>query len=176
MKARRLIGLMFAIALAMVTISCGIDQAASPSGEQALGGPQLSANVLGKLVKCTPTGYAYSGMTIGPAGGTIKAGKHTLEIPRGALSRTVFISMKMGADTTNSVQLLPEGLVFNRGKPATLTLNYDNCSLVSSLLPRKIAYTTNNLQILQLLPSLDDKLKKKVSTSLEHFSRYAVAF
>lgn len=173
MKPGRLVGLLFAFALAMVIVSCGVDQSATPSEQAADFSP---TGIAGNLLKCTPSGYAFSGMTIGPSGGTIKVGKHKLEIPRGALSRNVFIRMEMRADTTNSVQLLPEGLTFNRGKPATLTLNYDNCGLVSSLLPRKIAYTTNSLQILRLLPSLDDKLKKKVSTNLDHFSRYAVAW
>ncbi len=174
MKARRLVGLMFVAALVAVTVSCGIDRAAAP--DPTLAGPEFGALGLSKLLKCSATPAATISLRVNQAGGTLKVGKHKLVIPAGALNRSTLITMSMEADTTNSVQLQPEGLVFNAGKPAVLTLNYDNCPLPASILPRRVAYTTDGLRILQLLPSVDDKLSKKVSTNLEHFSRYAVAW
>ena len=173
MKRIRLIGIS-TVALAVTVIACSADNSASGPSQSAQPDFGLVNNLPKKLMKCTPTGYAYSGSAIGPAGGTIRAGKHKLEIPRGALTRAVFISMTMSADTTNSVQLKPEGLVF--AKPVTLTLDYGNCSGLGTLLPKSIVYTDNLLRILLTLPSLDDKLSKKVSAPLQHFSRYAVAY
>lgn len=177
MKPARLIGMLFLAALAVVSISCSRDQGATDPGTSEVAAPELLLNNLTiQLLKCTPQGYVYAGQTIGAGGGTIHVGNHELVVPAGALNRTVFISMQMNADTTNSVKLLPEGLTFAPGKPAELTLSYANCGLVNSLLPKQIAYTTDQLQILRLLTSYDNKLTKKVSAPLQHFSRYAVAY
>ncbi len=174
MKRNKLVGMLFTAALVATVLGCSADN--STSGPNPASAPDfgLISNLQKKLMKCTPTGYAYSGSTIGPNGGTIKVGKLKLEIPRGALNRTVFISMTMSADTTNSVQLQPEGLVF--ATPVTLTLDYGNCSGLGTLLPKSIVYTDDLFHILQILQSVDDKAGKKVSASLRHFSRYAVAY
>ena len=169
MKASRLIGLLFMTALAVVLIGCGTDGGSGPT-------PDFNKGKIKKLAKCTPQStYIFVGKMIGPSGGSISAGKHKLEIPRGALRTTVFISMEIGSDTTNSVQMRPEGLVFAPARPAKLTLDYGNCASVG-VNPASIVYTTNQLQIIQMLLSIDDKQKKKVSAPLHHFSRYAVAY
>ena len=59
---------------------------------------------------------------------------------------------------------------------ASLSMPYGNCSLVGSILPKQIAYTTDNLQILSYLLSLDNLLSKTVTGQVNHFSRYAVAW
>ena len=72
----------------------------------------------------------------------------------------------------NSVRLSPEGLRFAR--PARLTMSYRNCLTV--LLPKRIVYTTEGLQVLRVLPSLDLDDLGTVSSPLDHFSRYVVAY
>lgn len=114
--------------------------------------------------------------TVGPAGGTILVGPHRLVIPAGALTSPVLITAEAPADSVNSVRLLPHGLTFAPGKPAKLTLSYANCSLLGQLLPKRIVYTTDLLEILEWLLSADEPLARRVSTSLEHFSRYAIAW
>jgi len=66
----------------------------------------------------------------------------------------------------------PDGLQF--AKPATLTMSYSHCGLLSSLAVRQIAYVKTNLSLLEHLLSLDNVLTRKVSTKIEHFSDYAV--
>ena len=78
--------------------------------------------------------------------------------------------------TTLTVRFGPEGLQFAAGQHATLTLSYANCPLLGSLLPKRIAYTTDLLSILSYVISVDDLVHRRVSGSLEHFSRYAVAW
>jgi hypothetical protein len=169
MKSSRLISMFLVAALVGATMSCAAD---SDSADHSFG-PSFKSGSQKKLAKCAVLGYAYAGSTIGPRGGTISAGKHSLVIPAGALTRSVFISITMNRDTTANVSLQPEGLQFAPGKPATLTLDYKHCSIVN---PVQVAYTTEQLQIIQLLPSIDNKSRKNVSTSLQHFSRYAVAY
>ncbi len=73
-----------------------------------------------------------------------------------------------------SVQFAPEGLAFS--VPARLTLSYAALPLIPSLLPKRVVYTTDVLELLQLLLSSDDLLHREVSADLDHFSRYAVAW
>lgn len=126
------------------------------------------------LVACPKQDYARTVQTVGPNGGTILVGGHRLQIPRGALTSTVSITAEAPADYVASVKFQPEGLQF--AKPARLTLDYSSCPLARLSLTKQIAYTTDLLAILDLLSSQDNILTAKISTDLEHFSRYAVAW
>ena len=59
---------------------------------------------------------------------------------------------------------------------AYLTMSYANCNLLGSLLPKRIAHTSDLLDILEYLLSFDNVLARKVTAGLEHFSTYAVAW
>jgi hypothetical protein len=139
-------------------------------------GGLLGTGVGSGLLGCTPLPYARTEQTVGPAGGTILVGPHRLVIPAGALASPVLITAEAPSDSVNSVRLLPHGLDFAAGKPARLTLSYANCSLVGQLLPKRVVYTTELLQILEWLLSFDEPFARRVSTNLEHFSRYAIAW
>jgi hypothetical protein len=158
------------------------DQQAAPSfgliGDltNTVGG--LTNTVVGTLgsvtdvLTCSPQPYDSDTETIGPEGGFITVGKHSLFIPSGALSQPVKITAEQVPGTTNSVRFSPEGLKF--AKSAVLTINYDNCALV--LLQKKIVYTDEQLKVQEVLRSLDLFRTKSVSAPIDHFSRYAVAY
>jgi len=55
-------------------------------------------------------------------------------------------------------------------------MSYANCSLLGILLPKRIAYTDDNLNIISYLLSLDNLLAKRVTGKVNHFSEYAVAW
>jgi hypothetical protein len=138
----------------------------------------LAGNVVGGLLNitglltCQEQQYAATSETIGPKGGTIQIGKHSLVIPKGALHKNVRIKAEQMRGPTNSVRFSPEGLHFE--KPATLSLNYKNCEDVKT--PKAVVYTTEELTILEVLRSLDLRKKETVEAPIDHFSRYAVAF
>jgi hypothetical protein len=90
------------------------------------------------------------------------------------LAQPVLITAEAPSDSVNSVRFTPEGLRFVRR--ATLTMSYANCNLLGRLVPKRIAYTTDALDILSYLLSLDDFVHQRVSGRLEHFSRYALAW
>jgi hypothetical protein len=182
MKRTRLISMMFLGLLMVAGTSCTSDTATAPAETTApeLGlfdnGGILGTGLLKGLLYCSPLPAASASQTIGPRGGTIVMGPHSIYFPPGALSRSVRITAEVVRDSVNSVRLLPEGLQFAKGRPARLTLSYANCSLLGRLAPKRIAYTDERLGILEVLLSLDNILTRKVSASLEHFSRYAVAY
>ena len=125
------------------------------------------------LLLCSSQPYAVTTQSIGPNGGVIRVGTHTLQIPGNAVKGTVRITAEQISGKTNSVRFSPEGLRFE--KPATLTMTYDNCALV--LLQKKIVYTDEKLKILEVLKaSLDLFKSKSVTAPIDHFSRYAVAY
>jgi hypothetical protein len=125
------------------------------------------------LLLCSPQPYAVTTQSIGPRGGVIRVGSHTLQIPGNAVKGTVLITAEQVRGSTNSLRFSPEGLRFQ--KPATLTMSYENCALV--LLQKKIVYTDEKLKILEVLQATLDLFKKKqVTAPIDHFSRYAIAY
>jgi hypothetical protein len=124
------------------------------------------------LLRCEEQKYDVEYETIGPKGGTITVGKHSLAIPKGALRKNVRIKAEQMRGPTNSVRFSPEGLKFE--KAATLSLSYKNCRDVKP--PKAVVYTTDKLEILEVLRSLDLLKQRTVIAPIDHFSRYAVAY
>jgi hypothetical protein len=132
--------------------------------------------LLSPLLQCGPQPYAADTAVIGPAGGRLVIGRHTLVIPAGALDHSVKIIGEAPVGTVVSVRFQPEGLQFNSRHPAKLTLDYRSCPLVRNLVPKRIAYTNESLDILSFLLSIDDLLHRRVTADVKHFSRYAVSW
>lgn len=126
------------------------------------------------LVSCQPMPYDSVTQVVGPDGGTIRVGAHTLAIPPGALADSIAITAVAPTDSVRRVTFQPEGLQFAR--PAQLTLSSSNCDLLGSLVPKRIAYVSGTLTFLDLLPSVDDFLQQSVTGQLRHFSDYAIAW
>jgi len=57
------------------------------------------------------------------------------------------ITAVVASGTVNAVRFEPEGLQFQRS--AYLTMSYANCDLLHSLAPKRIAYTTDALDIVE---------------------------
>jgi len=126
------------------------------------------------LVRCTPLSPESVSQTIGPLGGTLAVGPHRLFVPPGALDAPVEITAIAPADTVNRIRFEPQGLTFNQ--PVSLTMSYANCGALASLVPKRIAYTSDALAILELLPSVDNLAAGTVTGRLQHFSDYAIAW
>jgi hypothetical protein len=154
-------------AVALVTLSCREPAAPPP---QALLGLSLPTG----LLKCAPLAYDSVTQTVGPDGGVIQVGVHSLSIPAGALDSAVTITAVAPTDTVRRVQFQPQGLVFNQ--PASLTMSYADCNLLGFILPKRIAYTDDLLVILEYLFSVDHFSTQTVTGRLQHFSDYALAW
>ena len=127
------------------------------------------------LLKCSALPAASVTQTIGPAGGSIAVGPHVLRIPAGALDQPTTITATLDTQRgVNGISFQPEGLQFDT--PAYLTMSYANCNLLGKLLPKRIAYTTNLLGIVEYLLSLDNLFTKKVTGRVPHFSEYVIAW
>jgi hypothetical protein len=188
MKRLRLLFAFLAAGLTLVTGSCSSDQSptgvtaasARPAADSALAFDGSQGSLLGGLLrplgllKCTPLPAATTTRTIGRDGGAIQVGPHTLWIPPGALDHDVTITATAPTADVNSVQFSPSGLEFERS--AWLTMSYANCNLLGRLLPKRIAYTSDLLDILYYILSLDNVFTKQVIGKVDHFSKYAVSW
>ena len=178
MKAVRALAVLILVCL--VAPSCG-EPPSSPATPAVAPVPAPEAGLIGDLLaatgllKCSDLPYASSTRSIGPMGGSISAGPHTLVVPPGALLSPTAITMTAPTGMgVNAVRFQPEGLQFRT--PAALTMSYANCNLLGKLLPKRIAYTDDRLNILYYLLSLDNLLAKKVTGKVKHFSDYVIAW
>lgn len=166
--------------VALTALSCNSDQsptavrqstAAQPTPRELLGLPILGG-LTETLLPCNVTTTTTATKTIGPDGGTLTVGPHTLVIPAGALASPVTITGTAPAGGYVQVDFQPQGLRF--AKKATLTLSYRSCALPLSLL-YDVVYTDDSYNILEILPSLSSLLSANVSAPIGHFSHYMLA-
>jgi len=128
----------------------------------------------GLLLKCSPLQYDSTAAVIGPDGGALTVGPHTFTVPAGALDSATLITAVVDPDSVNQIRFTPQGLQFQQ--PASLAMSYANCGWFGLFIPKRIAYVTDDFQILQLIPSIDDVLHRTVTGQVSHFSQYAIAW
>ncbi len=126
-----------------------------------------------ELLGCPPEKYDGAAEIVGPAGGTIRVGPHTLVIPPGALSAERVITAEAFPASLVALDFRPHGLQFQ--KPAALTLSYKRCTVPTdrSLF---VVYVGAEADPLELRPSIERKNKEWVEATIDHFSKYAVAY
>jgi hypothetical protein len=154
----------------------------------------------GPIVLCGPRQYEGAARIIGPEGGTLQAGAHTLVIPPGALDRPTVITAEAPTSLEVMVEFRPHGLEFL--KRATVTLDYAHCSR-PVWLNERVAYLGSSAdvdrahqgdypiydhgsddddgdddddEVLEWPESHDRGSSSQVDALIDHFSRYAVAF
>jgi hypothetical protein len=129
------------------------------------------------LTRCSPQPSASASARIGPNGGTLRAGKHMLRIPAGALKRSVVITMEAPSDSLNYVVFGPEGLTFDPANQPTLVMSYRNCAVKDkATLSLDIVYTDDAMTaVLDSTQTVStDAVNHTVGALLKHFSRYVV--
>jgi hypothetical protein len=131
-----------------------------------------STPIKSTLLLCQVQEYAVTTAVIGPQGGLINVGNHSLKIHENALSEDVTITAEQVEGPESSVRLSPEGLRF--ALPAELLLSYKNCPNIKR--SKRIVYTDELLNILEAPLSLDFSSSSQVKGLINHFSRYAVAY
>jgi hypothetical protein len=135
---------------------------------------RTEARNAGLVSQCRPLAPLTVHRVIGPAGGTLAIGPHTLTIPPGALSRHVNIRAKIGGKSVNVIELKPDRLVFEA--PAVLTMSYANCDREGRTNALRIAVVNETLGIVDYVSSSDDAATQTVTGNIPDFSNYAVAW
>jgi hypothetical protein len=164
--------------LAILVAACAIDSA--PSGPASPGSvadgtpvPDSSAGPSATpLYRCETPSFGSVTKIIGPAGGEINVGPHSLRVPGNALRDNVTITATASAGQYVRIELEPHGLEFER--PAELTLSYEHCSTLPPK-GRYVAYVDDLGNVLELLDVKFHRSGTEVETHLKHFSGYAIA-
>lgn len=175
MKAVRILAVLLVACLAVS--SCSEQPAAPPVTQQAPQAELVGSLLQGTgLLKCSNLPFDSETKWVGPNGGSLSAGPHTLTIPPGALDKWTRITMSAPTGYgLNAVHFEPGGLNFDR--PAALTMSYSNCNLLGKIVPKRIAYTDDDYEkIFYFLQSLDNIFSKRVTGRIDHFSDYVVAW
>jgi hypothetical protein len=136
--------------------------------------PVAPAPALG-FARCTPQPAAFGSARIGPGGGTVRAGRHMLKVPAGALKRPVLITMDAPSDSLNYVVFGPEGLTFDPAHLPTLVMSYRDCAIKNQPeLSLEIVYTDDAMSaVLDTTNAVSaDTLNLTFGAQLRHFSRY----
>ncbi|HEU0013162.1 MAG TPA: hypothetical protein VFQ45_05735 [Longimicrobium sp.] len=153
------------LAAAGILIAIGgcAEQPAGPAG------PQVTKIALPEGVSFS-RGGAHDVETIGPEGGVLSAGGHTLVFPAGAVAEPTRISMTSVAGFVG-VDLQPHGLVFPAGAQPLLTLNYRGAE-VSAFSVLAIGYFGPGGRLEEVFTANRAEGATTLSTHLPHFSGY----
>jgi hypothetical protein len=167
------------LALVALTASCSPDRVTGvqePTASNGLldGIGGLIGGTLTGLLTCNVTETRTTTQVVGPAGGTIFVGRHSVSIPAYALDHDVEITATAPAGNRVELELLPHGLQFERR--ATLRMSYANCGLVRALLLRVVYVDDDGATILEVLPSIVDLWRQQVYGTTDHFSSYMLAY
>jgi hypothetical protein len=146
------------------------DELTAPNGPAFAVAPSEPVIV---FTTCNPQPYAVASAWIGPKGGILRAGKHYLKVPPGALNTSTRITMEVPSGSLNRVVFQPEGLVFNSGASPHLVMSYSDCQ-VRRQAEQKVGYVNESLTILETPPSVSDPLSSTVDARLSHFSEYVL--
>ncbi|HEX7336172.1 MAG TPA: hypothetical protein VF252_03100 [Gemmatimonadales bacterium] len=136
--------------------------------------PMAQAVASPSLTPCKPLPDAFATGWIGPKGGILRAGPHSLKVPPRALNTTVFITLEASSSSVNQVTVEPKGLKFNDGSAAYLTVSYENCSVQPGS-QEQIVKVSETLTVLQAVPSVMDPATLTVEGKLLLFSDYALS-
>ena len=179
------------VALVALGLVFGCSEAGSPTAPKPVPPPDASlvdvvhgllgittgvvkgvTDLVGNLLVCTLQPEYQNSATIGPNGGTLKFGPHSLEVPKGALNVPTRITADAVRGYHARVEFSPSGLQF--AQPATLTLSYAKCAVPKGAV--QVVYMKSDTTITETEPSHDYRDQRWVSATIKHFSSYAVAY
>lgn len=126
------------------------------------------------LLRCDPLAYTGAAQIVGPNGGDIRVGAHTLHVPRGALPWNAVITVEAPSGLEVGLEFSPKGVGF--AQKLVLELDYKHCNVPDSLAPLRGAWVSDSGAVLEFPSSVDNRQGGTLSVELDHFSKYAVAY
>jgi hypothetical protein len=164
---------------ALATLSCDTSRATGPIETPTTASKQPLLFPSGpKAVSC-PTNESFSTTSeVGPLGGLLSTGGTTVNIPAGALLNTVTVSLTVPASNRVEVDVSvagTENFIFEL--PIVVTVSYARCSRSNiDLLPLSVWHFDQATgELLEQMPSVDNKLLRTVTFTTGHLSGYLLA-
>lgn len=131
-----------------------------------------------QLLKCSTTETQQTQAIVGPLGGIFALGRHTVNIPAGAVPTPTTFVLTVPAGQYMEVDVTALGVehyVFDQ--PITVTIDYSRCgSLVSASTPLSVWYVAPvTHEPLEHMGGVVDRTAKTVTFTTGHLSGYAIA-
>ena len=114
------------------------------------------------VLVCSPQKYDADVRVVGPEGASLRAGKHVLVIPRGALAEPTVITMEAPVSLAAEVRFAPHGLQF--AVPVQLTVDYKQCVLPEGM-QKGVAYVDAEMNILEWIEARDGRRSRSPSSA-----------
>jgi hypothetical protein len=171
---------LLAVATFAVLLSCGDRTPTapiSPSGEAPADLLFLSKP---KLVECDAAEFESRTVEIGPGGGAVSVGDASVVFPENALLNQTLVTLTIPASRYVEVEITTNGqTVFPYASlQPIVTIGYSRCNRSDLLFKLLSAWyiDSDSKELLEKMPSFDNKLTRSVTFPAEHFSGYAIAF
>lgn len=129
------------------------------------------------LALCPTTETHSAQRTIGIFGGSVSAGGTTITIPAGAVIQPTQFDVTVPASTYMEVAIAAQGHAhFQFLLPVTIEIDYSRCD--STIVDGKLAafHIDEVLKtLLERMPGVDDKARRRFTLITDHLSGYAIA-
>jgi hypothetical protein len=168
-----------AAATAVVTLSCDSSKiTAVESHPQTAESASLLFFNNDKPLFCPSEASATTTAEVGPLGGLVSAGGTSISIPAGALLETVTLTVTEPASRYMEVDISVSGVdhfIFQR--PVTVTVSYARCNGMRWGAPLLSAwyFEGDPDNLLEQMPSVDNRLLRRVTFITGHLSGYILA-
>lgn len=170
MRPARPIGT-FVVLAAIVAAAC-----AEPAAPERRG-PSLATSGGQALVACE-SGVARSAQAlVGPLGGTVAVEGVSVQVPAGAVLAPVELTVTVPVSRYLVVDIDATGFEhFRFEAPITVSMDYSRCPPGQiERGPISVWYVGDDAALLEQMPTLDDRGKKRVTFLTGHLSGYAIA-
>lgn len=165
---------------ATALLSCDSAQITSMSGDSTNTVRRISVTepTVGKLVAC-PTNESVSNTAeIGPLGGLLSVAGASISIPAGALLSAATVTVTVPSSNYVEIDVKVDGAEhFVFAQPVVITMSYARCSRNNlNLTPLTAWYFDQQTgELLEAMPSVDNKLLRTVTFTTGHLSGYILA-
>lgn len=170
MRSFRPIGIVVVLAT-IVAAAC-----AEPAAPERRG-PSLSTTGGQSLVACESGVARSTKALLGPLGGTVAVEGVSVQVPAGALLAPVELTVTVPASRYLIVDIDATGFEhFVFEAPITVAMDYSRCPPGQiERGPISVWYVGDDAAMLEQMPTLDDRGKKRVTFLTGHLSGYAIA-
>lgn len=165
-----------AVVLATALAACAPD--AGPSRLTAPDAPSLSTTYGATLIECPASETQSATASIGPLGGEVRVGAHSMVVPPLAVAGLgETFTLTVPASNYLEVRIRAgDREHFQFEKPVTVTLDYSRCtrSNIDKADLRVLYIDPATKQILEDMGGVDDKDARTVTIGTDHLSGYAI--
>lgn len=181
MRKDRSVFVILSLSLAAAVAGCGADRIAAPKSQDS---SRDDAALLGlpitllkpKLIQCPTNEAETASSVITPLGGSISLAGASIVIPAGALLEDAHVTVTIPASQYLEVEINVAGsdhFVFEL--PVTATISYARCSRPLLFPISAWHIKTDTKELLEQMPSIDNKLLRSVTFTTGHLSSYALS-